>query len=173
MITRTIVKGPLVTKSQLQSHTFLVLQLQDHTFSYLPRHQSIIPLNIPFQYLASRKQPMKYPPFGCCIAKRTWLPNQRLDQKEIILGSALIKVTVVACLGQKRATFIRNLPAYSKPPSIEARCLACWRQQIEIAGGKCHSCSFLSFVIGADVAEMHKKLTLSKSDIQACNSVKK
>ena len=108
---------------------------------------------------------MKCPSFGRCVAKGTRLPGWRLDQKEPILGSAPVEVTVVACLGREGATSTRKSPAYSKPPSVEARCLACWTQQVGIAGGKRHSCSCLSLVVGTDVAEMHEGLTSDGSDI--------
>ena len=108
---------------------------------------------------------MKYPLFGRCIAKGTRLPGWRLDQKEPILGSAPVEVTVVACLGREGATSTRKSSAYSKSPSVEARCLACGTQQVGIAGGKRYSCSCLFFVVGADVAEMHEGLTLGESNM--------
>ena len=122
--------------------------------------------------------PMKCPSFGRCVAKGTRSPDWRLDQKDRppgkgLLGSAPVEVTVVACLGREGATSTRKPPAYSKPPSVEARCLACWTQQVGIAGGKRHSCSCLSLVVGTDVAEMHEGLTSGESDMWACNSVGK
>ena len=53
-----------------------------------------------------------------------------------LLRSASVEVTVVACLGREGATSTRKLPAYSKPPSVEARCLACQMQQVRITSGK-------------------------------------
>ena len=176
VVTRTIVTGSLVAKSRSQSHAFPIPR-SPITRPHLPRHQNITPLDIPPRYLASRKQPNEVSPVWL-FAKGTRSPVWRLDQRDRppgkgLLGSAPVEVTVVACLGREGATSTRKSPAYSKPPSVEARCLACWTQQVGIAGGKRHSCSCLSLVVGTDVAEMHEGFTSDESDMCACNSVGK
>ena len=65
-----------------------------------------------------------FPLFSCYFVKKTWLPGLRLHQKEPILESAQVEITVVTYLGQEEIIFTKKLPAYSKPPSVEARCLA-------------------------------------------------
>ena len=104
------------------------------------------------RYLASRKQPNEVSPVWL-FAKGTRSPVWRLDQRDRppgkgLLGSAPVEVTVVACLGREGATSTRKLPTYSKPPSVEARCLACRTRQVGITGGKLQSCSFLSLACG-------------------------
>ena len=137
---RTIVTGPQVAEPWSRDHTFRIPQSQDHTFR-VPRLQDhIFPPSRynPAQYILSSTWllgsiPMKCPLFGHCVAKKTWIPDWRLDQENQppekgLLGSAPVKVTVMACFGWERATFTRKPLAYSKPPSVEARCLACRTQ---------------------------------------------
>ena len=61
--------------------------------------------------------------------------------------------------------FISKSPAYLKLSSVEARYLVCWMQQIGIISGKFHSCSYISLIVGTDMVEMHKELTINKSDM--------
>lgn len=105
-----------------------------------------------FWYLAFRKQRNEVSSIWL-FAKETWSLLWRLDQKDRLLGKrllglALVKVTVVVCLGQKGVTSIKKLPAYLKPPSVEVKYLACQMQQVKIIGGKYQFYFFLSLAYG-------------------------
>ena len=118
----------------------------------------------PVRYLASKKQPN--------IAKGTQLPSWHLDQKEPILGSAAVEVTGSGLPWMRKSDLYKEaiIPAYSKPLSVEARCLACQMRQVGIAGGKYY---FLLLPVPCHGDRCHKGLTSDGSDIWACNLVGK
>lgn len=83
--------------------------------------------------------------FGCYIIKEIRLSSWYLDQIEQILGSAPVKVMMVAYFKLKRTSFTSKSLTYLKPPRIQVRCLACQMQQIEMIGVEYHF--FLAYLL--------------------------